>query len=64
MALMTILHLMAFSRFKQALAASPTRDPLKKSRDALQAQAVAQLIEEMLPHLLPPQAIHSGYSAP
>lgn len=52
MALMTTLHPMAFSRLKQALAASPTRDPRKKSRDALQAQAVAQLVEEMLPHLI------------
>lgn len=56
MALMTTLHPLTFSRLKQALASSPTRNPLKKSRDALQAQAVAQLVEEMLPHLLPPQA--------
>lgn len=56
MALMTTLHPLSFSRLKQALANSPTRNPLKKSRDALQAQAVAQLVEEMLPHLLPPQA--------
>ena len=52
MALMTTLHPMAFSRLKRALAASPTRDPRKKSRDALQAQAVAQLVQEMLPHLI------------
>ena len=56
MALMTSLHPLTFSRLKHALANSPTRNPLKKSRDALQAQAVAQLVEEMLPHLLPPQA--------
>lgn len=56
MALMTTLHPLTFSRLKQALASSPTRNPLKKSRDALQAQAVAQLVDEMLPHLLPPQA--------
>ncbi len=56
MALMTTLHPLTFSRLKQALANSPTRNPLKKSCDALQAQAVAQLVEEMLPHLLPPQA--------
>ena len=65
MALMTTLHPMTFSRLKQALAASPTRDPLEKSRDALQAQAVAQLVEEMLPHLLPPpQAINPTHPAP
>lgn len=56
MALMTTLHPLTFSRLKQALASSPTRNPLKKSRDALQAQAVAQLVEEMLPHLRTPQA--------
>ena len=56
MALMTTLHPLTFSRLKQALASSPTRNPLKKSRDALQAQAVAQLVDEMLPHLLPTQA--------
>lgn len=56
MALMTTLHPLTFSRLKQALASSPTRNPLKKSRDALQAQVVAQLVEEMLPHLLPPRA--------
>jgi hypothetical protein len=51
MALMTTLHPLTFSRLKQALALSRTRDPLKKSRDALQARAVAQLVEEMLPQL-------------
>lgn len=53
MALMTTLHPLTFSRLKQALALSPTRDPLKKSRDALQARAVAQLVKEMLPQLGP-----------
>ncbi len=52
MALMTTLHPATFSRLKQALATSPTRDPLKKSRDALQAHAVSQLVQEFLPHLL------------
>lgn len=54
MALMTTLHPMVFSRLKQALAVSPARNPLKKSRDALQAHAVTELVEEMLPHLLAP----------
>ena len=62
MALMSTLHPMTFSRLKQALANSPTRDPLKKSRDALQAQAVVQLIEEMLPHLLAPPIDNSPHS--
>lgn len=52
MALMTTLHPATFSRLKQALSLNRGRDPLKKSRDALQAQAVAELLEEMMPHLL------------
>lgn len=63
MALMGTLHPMAFSRLKQALANSPTRDPLKKSRDALQAQAVVQLVEEMLPHLLAPRIDNPAHPA-
>ena len=54
MALMTTLHPVAFSKLKQAPVASPTRDPLKKSCDALQARAVSQLVQECLPHLLSP----------
>lgn len=52
MALMTTLHPLTFSRLKQALALSPTRDPLKRSRDALQAKAVAELVREMMPQLI------------
>lgn len=51
MALMTTLHPLTFSRLKQALALNPTRDPLKKSRDGLQARAVGELIDEMMPHM-------------
>lgn len=58
MALMTTLHPATFSRLKQALSRNPGRDPLKKSRDALQALAVAELLEEMMPHLV------SGPSTP
>ena len=63
MAMMTTLHPATFSRLKLALSRNPGRDPLKKSRDALQAQAVAQLLQEMLPHLLPAQADHTRPSA-
>lgn len=55
MALMTTLHPVTFSRLKQALALSPNRDPLKKSRDALQARAVDELIDEIMPHMRAPQ---------
>lgn len=64
MALMTTLHPVTFSRLKQALALSPTRDPLKKSRDALQAQAVAELIDEMMPHMRAPQTPGPAAPAP
>jgi hypothetical protein len=56
MALMTTLHPVTFSRLKHGLALSPTRDPLKKSRDALQARAVGELIKELMPHMHAPQA--------
>ena len=55
MALMTTLHPVTFSRLKQALALSPVRDPLKKSRDALQARAVGKLIDELMPQMRAPQ---------
>ncbi|WP_311222241.1 MULTISPECIES: GSU2403 family nucleotidyltransferase fold protein [unclassified Acidovorax] len=51
MAMMTTLHPVTFSQLKDALTRSPTRDPLKKSRDALQAQVVTQLVDEMMPHM-------------
>ena len=54
MALMTTLHPVVFSRLKQALALSPTREPLKKSRDALQARAVGELVDEIMPHMRVP----------
>lgn len=51
MALMGTLHPAAFGRLKQALSRNPSRDPLKKSRDALQAKAVAELLDEVMAHL-------------
>jgi hypothetical protein len=40
-----------FSTFKRWMAAQPGRDPLKKSRDALQADMVDKVVQEYLPHL-------------
>lgn len=57
MALMTTLHPVTFSRLKQALALSPMRDPLKKSRDALQARAVGKLIDELMPQMRAPHTL-------
>lgn len=53
MARMNTVHPLAFVRFKHWLAGRPDRDPLKVSRDTLQADTVEQLVHEYLPHLLP-----------
>lgn len=54
MALMTTLHPETISRFKQRLAIRPTRDPLKKFRDALQVRAVGELVNAIPPHMRAP----------
>jgi hypothetical protein len=41
----------AFCAFKRWMAAQPERDPMKKSRDSLQADMVEQVVHEFLPHL-------------
>lgn len=50
MARMNTLEPMAFVRFKQWMSALPERDPLKRRRDALQAKAVDEVVQEYLPH--------------
>lgn len=49
MARMNTLEPMAFVRFKQWMSALPERDPLKRRRDALQARAVEDVVQEYLP---------------
>jgi hypothetical protein len=51
MARMTTLSPVAFAKFKRWLAAQPTRDPMKRSRDTLQAEVVEQIVAEYLPHI-------------
>lgn len=51
MARMDTIHPADFARIKHALAARADRDPLKKSKDELQAQVVEGLLAEYLPHL-------------
>lgn len=46
MARMTTIAPAIFVKVKSALAISPTRDPLKRDKDALQANIVRQLIDE------------------
>lgn len=50
MARMDTVHPADFARIKRALAARADRDPLKKSKDALQAQVAEQLLADYLPH--------------
>ncbi len=52
MARMETISPLAFVTFKRWMAAQPDRDPMKISRDSLQADIVAQLAEEYLPHLV------------
>lgn len=51
MALMRTIHPLDFVRVKEALAESESRDPLKRKKDALQAQVVQHLWETHLRHL-------------
>lgn len=48
---MTTISPIAFAKFKRWLAAQPTRDPLKRSRDTMQADVVEQIVAEYFPHL-------------
>ena len=52
MARMNTVHPMTFVAFKRWLAQRPDRDPLKTSRDQLQADTVEQLVGEYLPQLV------------
>lgn len=49
MAWMTTMHPLAFVSVKRVLADFPNRDPLKRSKDRLQADLVEALIREYLP---------------
>lgn len=51
MAWMRTVHPLDFVRVKTAIAASPQRDPLKRPKDALQAQIVQRLWDDYLAHL-------------
>lgn len=51
MARMTTIHPGVFVNFKRWMSQEPDRDPLKRRRDALQADAVEWLLQERLPHL-------------
>ena len=52
MASLTTVHPLAFARIKGQLSRDRARDPLKASKDALQAKMVKALVQDHLPHLL------------
>ncbi|HEY2254547.1 MAG TPA: GSU2403 family nucleotidyltransferase fold protein, partial [Variovorax sp.] len=45
MTIMNTMHPLHFVKIKRALAEYPTRDPLKRSKDRLQADLVEQLVQ-------------------
>jgi hypothetical protein len=51
MARLTTVHPSVFVTFKRWMSKEPDRDPLKRRRDALQADAVEWALNERLPHL-------------
>jgi hypothetical protein len=53
MARMNTLDPIAFARFKRWMSELQDRDPLKRRRDALQAQLVEAVVRDYLPHLTP-----------
>ena len=52
MARMTTIHPAVFVSFKRWMGNQSDRDPLKRRRDAMQADAVEWMLNERLPHLL------------
>ena len=52
MARMTTIHPRVFVEFKRWMSREPDRDPLKRRRDGLQADAVEWIMHERLPHLV------------
>jgi hypothetical protein len=52
MARLTTIHPAVFVRFKRWMSKEPDRDPLKRRRDSLQADAVEWALHERLQHLL------------
>jgi hypothetical protein len=45
MAVMNTMHPMDFVKIKRALGTYPTRDPLKRTKDLLQADLVEELVQ-------------------
>jgi hypothetical protein len=54
MAVMNTMDPLTFIAIKKMIAASPTRDPRKRAKDALQAQLVEQLVQGYMPQYQQP----------
>lgn len=54
MARLETISPLTFIKFKRWMASQTDRDPMKMSRDRLQADLIEQLVEEYLPHLTQP----------
>lgn len=51
MARMVTVSPLVFAKFKRWLSTQPSREPMKRDRDAIQADTVERIAEEYLPHL-------------
>jgi hypothetical protein len=49
MAMMNTVEPLVFARFKRWMASLPSREPLKKRRDVLQAETVERVVQGYLP---------------
>lgn len=52
MARMNTLHPLSFTKFKRWMSQLPSRNPLKKRRDAMQADIIEKMVHNYLPHLV------------
>jgi len=48
---MTVLHPLDFSIYKRWLSEQPSREPIKRERDAVQSDIVREIIRRYLPHI-------------
>ncbi len=66
MAIMHTMHPMDFVKIKRALGNYPTRDPLKRTKDLLQADLVEELVQSHMPQYLRTgeQSEYQGEAAP
>ena len=64
MAVMNTMHPMDFVKIKRALGNYPTRDPLKRTKDILQADLVEELVHSHMPQYLRAEAATDDSNEP